>query len=232
MILSVHQPNFFPWLGFFDKINSSDIFIFLTESKRSKNDKYLTRTFILNNDSKRYLSIPLGPKQKIINRLELPLGKKWRFDMLNVLHASYSKSNFYEDVRDDIEKLLMFDCHYFYEFTINIIFFYLEVLNIENNCLIDKDFNIDFGEGNHRLVNLCNKVEANKYLSGIGAKSYIEENIFCENEIDIIFQNYLPKPYKQLSNKFVPGLSIIDVLFNCGYFFTEQLIKNQSCNQL
>jgi len=227
MILSIHQPNFFPWLGFFNKINSSDVFIFLTESKRSKNDKYLTRSLILNNDSKKYLSIPLGPKQKIIKTLELPEGQKWRIDMLNILHASYSKSYFYEDVRGDIEELIMFDCQYFYEFSINVIYFFLKTLNIEKICFVDKDLDKKFGEANNRLVNLCNEVNASKYLSGIGAKSYIDEDIFLKNGIDIIYQDYFPRPYKQLSNEFIPGLSIIDVLFNCGYYETEKLIKYQ-----
>ncbi len=226
MIVSIHQPNFFPWLGFFNKINSSDVFIFLTESKRSKNDKYLTRTLILNDYSKRYLSIPLGPKQKTIKTLELPSGKKWRVDMINVLHASYSKSKFYEDVRYDIEKLLMFDCKYFYEFSINIIYFFMKNLNIEKNCLIDSDFNKEFGKGNNRLIKLCNEAKASKYLSGVGAKSYIDEDIFLKNEIDVVYQDYFPYPYEQLSNEFIPGLSIIDVLFNCGYDETEKLIKS------
>ena len=73
MIVSIHQPNFFPWIGYFDKINRSDKFIFLTDSLRSKNDKYLTRTKILNNNFKpQYLSIPLGIKQIPINQLMMP----------------------------------------------------------------------------------------------------------------------------------------------------------------
>ena len=227
MILSIHQPNFFPWLGFFNKINSCDVFIFLTESRRSKNDKYLTRSIILNNDSKKYLSIPLGPKQRIINTLELPGSQKWRIDMLNIIHASYSKSYFYENIRGDIERLIMFDCQYFYEFSLNIIYFFLKNLNIHKICFVDKDFDKEFGEANNRLVNLCNEVNASKYLSGIGAKSYIDEDIFIKNQIDIIYQDYFPRPYKQLSNEFIPGLSIIDALFNCGYYETEKLIKNK-----
>ena len=69
MVVAIHQPNYFPWMGYFDKINRCDKFIFLTDSFRSKNDKYLTRTMIINNNSKtQYLTIPLGINQVKINQ--------------------------------------------------------------------------------------------------------------------------------------------------------------------
>ena len=227
MIASIHQPNFFPWMGFFNKIHSSDAFIFLTESRRSKNDRYLTRTLILNNSSQSYLSIPLGPKQIEISNLLMPTNYQWRINMLNVINASYSNCHFYDEILVDIEKLLMFDCEYFHEFSINIIYFFMNNLNIHTNCFIDKNFNKDFGQASLRLVNICNEINAEKYLSGLGAKSYIDEDIFTKNKIKIIYQNYLPKPYKQDSNDFISGLSIVDVLFNCGYYEAERLIKSR-----
>ena len=226
MIASIHQPNFFPWMGFFNKINSSDAFIFLTQSRRSKSDRYLTRSLIINNSSPGYLSIPLGPKQNKISDLLMPIDCQWRIDMLNIINASYSTCQFYDEILVDIEKLLMFDCEYFYEFSINIIYFFIENLNIHTKCFIDKNFNKDFGEANIRLVNLCMEINAEKYLSGLGAKSYINEDIFIENKIDVIYQNYNPQSYKQSSNEFISGLSIIDVLFNCGYDEAEKLIKS------
>ena len=78
MIVSIHQPNFFPWMGFFDKINKSDQFIFLTGSTRSKNDKYLTRTKVLNNAKSQYLSVPLGIKQISIKQLMMPADNRWK----------------------------------------------------------------------------------------------------------------------------------------------------------
>ena len=186
----------------------------------------MTRSLILNNYSKKYLSIPLGPKQKIIKTLELPPEKKWRVDMLNQLHAAYSESNYYEEIHNDFEKLIMFDCRYFYQFTINIIYFFMKALNIKKTCYIDLDFNKEFGESNNRLINLCNEVKASTYLSGVGAKSYIDEDIFLENKIEVVYQKYLPPQYKQLSDEFIPGLSIIDALFNCGYSKTEIIVKN------
>jgi len=227
MIVSIHQPNFFPWLGFLNKIDSSDIFIFLTESRRSKNDKFLTRSLILNNSSQSYLSMPLGPKQINICDLLMPKGNAWRVDMLNVINASYSNCSYYDEILVDIDKLMMFECKYFYEFSIYIISFFMAKFNITTKCFSDTDFNKNFGEASTRLVNLCNEVKANQYLSGQGAKSYLNEDIFIKNKIEIIYQNYLPKAYKQNSNEFIPGLSIIDALFNCGYDDVERLIKGR-----
>ncbi len=226
MIASIHQPNFFPWMGFFNKINSSDVFIFLTDARRSKNDKYLTRSLILNNSSENYLSMPLGPKQIKISDLLMPNDNQWRINMLNVVNASYSKCNFYDEILIDIEKLIMFDCKYFFEFSINIIYFFMKKFNISTNCYIDLNFERHFGQSSSRLVNLCKEVKADKYLSGLGAMTYIDEDIFIKNKIDIIYQNYIPQPYNQYSTEFISGLSIIDVLFNCGYNETERLIKS------
>ena len=146
MIASIHQPNFFPWMGFFNKINSSEVFIFLTDAKRSKNDKYLTRSRILNNSSENYLSMPLGPKQIKISDLLMPNDNQWRINMLNVINASYSNCNFYDEILIDIEKLIMFDCKYFFEFSINIIYFFMKKFNIYTNCFIDLNFDRDFGQ--------------------------------------------------------------------------------------
>ena len=114
MIVSIHQPNFFPWMGYFDKINRSEKFIFLTSSLRSKNDKYLTRTKILNNNLKpQYLSIPLGNRQILINQLTMPTNDKWKLKLLNIIKESYRNSYYFDEIYNDIEGLLMYKYDYF-----------------------------------------------------------------------------------------------------------------------
>ena len=95
MIISIHQPNFFPWIGFFDKINRSDYFVLLTASYRSKSDKYLTRTKIVNNLKQQYLSVPLGNQEIPINRLIMPGNNQWKIKSLNVIHAAYHNTIYY-----------------------------------------------------------------------------------------------------------------------------------------
>ena len=225
MILSIHQPNFFPWMGFFDKLNKSDNFVFLTESLRSKNDKYLTRTKIINNSSSRYLSIPLGIKQIKINQLLMPVDNKWKIKTLNIIHASYRSSKYYEEVIPSIKELIMRDSMYFSDYSINIINFLVNQLNINTHIHIDTDFNKDFGLSNERNVAICKEVNATKYFSGSGAKSYNDSSQYKNNNIDLIYQNYLHPVYPQKTSDFVFGLSIMDVIFNCGYEETEKMLK-------
>jgi len=227
MIVSIHQPNFFPWMGFFDKINRSDQFIFLTSSTRSKNDKYLTRTKVLNNAKSQYLSVPLGVKHKQISikQLMMPADNRWKVKILNIIKESYRSSNYFDEVYDNIEELLMCEYEYFSDYSINIIKFLISKFNIDTELHIDTDFNQDFGVSNQRNISLCKKVGGDIYLSGSGAKVYNDNKLYSENSLELIYQDYVAPTYVQMSNEFISGLSIIDVLFNCGFERTEKLLK-------
>ena len=226
MIVSIHQPNFFPWMGYFDKINKSDKFIFLTSSSRSKSDKYLTRTKIINNNSKlQYLSIPLGIKQIPINQLIMPANDQWKAKFLNIIKESYRDSNYFDEVFNDIKEHLLCEYEYFSDYSISIIKFLISKLNIDTKLYIDTDFNQDFGISNQRNIALCKKVGGDIYLSGNGAKVYNDHKLYKANSLNFIYQDYIVPTYPQISGEFIPGLSIIDVIFNCGYRATESLLK-------
>ena len=226
MIVSIHQPNFFPWMGYFDKINKSDKFVFLTSSLRSKNDKYLTRTKILNNNSKlQYLSLPLGNKQIPINQLIMPADHQWKVKVLNIIKESYRGSNNFDEVYIDIENLFMCEYEYFSDYSINIIRFLISKFNIDTELYVDTDFNQDFGISNQRNISLCKKVGGDIYLSGSGAKVYNDHKLYKANSLNFIYQDYIVPTYPQISGEFIPGLSIMDVIFNCGYRATENLLK-------
>ena len=229
MIVAIHQPNYFPWMGYFDKINRCDKFIFLTDSFRSKNDKYLTRTRIINNNSKtQYLTIPLGINQVKINQLPMPKEKHWKVKILNIIKESYRSSYYFEEVYADVKKLTVSDYEYFSDYSINIIKFLIEKLNINTSIYLDKEFNEDFGKSNQRNIALCKKVGGNVYLSGDGASVYNDIQLFKDHSLELLYQNYEVPNYSQNSNKFIPGLSILDVIFNCGYHETEKLIKQSN----
>ena len=225
MIVSIHQPNFFPWMGFFDKLNKSDKFVFLTSSVRSKNDKYLTRCSILSHSKSIYISIPLGIKQIPINHLLMPDNNQWKIKALNIIHAAYHRTNYYDEIIPKIEELLMNENKYFSDYSINIINFLVHKLNIDTKIHIDTDFNKDFGSSNERNIEICKEINAQNYFSGAGAKSYNDLSLYKKNNIEIIYQDYTQPNYLQQSTQFLGGLSIIDAIFNCGYEETEKMLK-------
>jgi len=226
MKVSIHQPNFFPWLGFFNKVYKSNMFVFLITSNRSKTDKYLSRCQINNNDKKYYLSIPIGPSQCPIKDIKLPNKKpNWRQKFLNVISESYRKSPFFDQIYCDIEFLILSDFEFFYEYNMNILNFYFSKFNIDTKIFIDSDLSDNFGKSNIRNINICKHLKSKTYISGIGARSYNDENLYKSNSIDLVYQKYDFPEYKSLSSSFIAGLSIIDTLFCCGYDKTEFLIK-------
>jgi len=225
MIVSIHQPNFMPWLGFFDKVNKSDAFIFLTASVRSKGDKYLTRARILNHSKEQFLTIPLGAKEIAINQLKMPDENSWKVKMLNKIHGAYQGSIFFDEIYGDIELLIMSDAEYYSSFSIDFIKFMLKKLAIDTVLHIDSDFKNNFGASNARNISLCKVVGGHSYLSGSGAHAYIDERLFKANKVELIFQDFQHPKYEQGVNDFVAGLSIIDVLFNCGYDRTRNFLR-------
>ena len=152
MIVSIHQPNFFPWMGFFDKLNRSDKFVFLTSSVRSKNEKYLTRTRLLSHSKPSYISVPLGIKQIPINQLLMPTNNQWKVKALNIIRESYRRQNYYDEVYSYIEDLFMYEFEYYSDYSISIIKSIITKLNIVTEIYIDTDFNQELGFSNQRNI--------------------------------------------------------------------------------
>lgn len=225
MIIGIHQPNYLPWLGFFHKIHKSEKFVFLTMSQRSKSDKYLTKASIVNDGRKYLLSIPLGNRQIPINHLRMPTDLKWKKKFLNVICNSYGKSCFFEQVFPDIEALIIDKSEFFSDYSISSIKFLLRKLNIDTTLYIDSALEKDFGSSNERNINICNFFGARQYFSGVGARTYNDIDLYKDQGIEMIYQDFPFRVYNQLSTKFIPGVSVIDAIFNLGYKKTEELIK-------
>jgi hypothetical protein len=111
------------------------------------------------------------------------------------------------------------------ELNIHLIFSVLQVLQISNKTLIKSSDLGKKGKSNDLLCTLVRTVGSDSYLCGGGASGYLDEDIFKENKIIIINQNYKPIVYPQLNGaKFIAGLSIVDAMMNCGFRYTRELV--------
>jgi hypothetical protein len=124
-----------------------------------------------------------------------------------------------------IHSFYKFNSNYLFEFNYNIIIKLFEVLNIKTEKKLLSELNVD-GDKNQLLINILKKVDSNTYLSGEGAKNFIDLNFFNKNKIKVIFNNFKHPIYEQINGNFVKDLSLLDIIFNCGISKTERLIKN------
>ena len=104
----------------------------------------------------------------------------------------------------------------------------IEWLGIKIQIIKESELNVS-GDASERLVNICELMNADTYVSGIGGKNYLKEELFEEKNIKLQYQDYVPLKYKQnLSDEFISNLSIIDLLANNGNDESLKIIKNSN----
>ena len=218
MKISIHQPQYIPWLPYFMKIDKSDIFIFLDSVDFQKNGLQ-NRNEIKTGQGRHWLTVPvnqcLGQKIKdttINNNLN------WKKKHLQSLKNCYSKSNFFHIYEPFLEELYSQEWNNLSDLNIEIIKKMMDWLGIETPTYKSSNMEI-MGSGSDLVLDICKKSGATEYLSGVGGKSYLNLDSFISANIDVKFiDNDLPKSYPQLFKKidFLNDLSAIDMIFNCG----------------
>jgi len=229
MIVSAHQPHFLPWLGYFNKVINSDIFIWLNNVQYRKN-YFQNRTKIkCVNDSEMWLTLPVHVKLgDLISKVPIA-EEKWKKRIINTIHMNYSKAAHYESISEIIYSKInsmnnfLLD-HVNYELFTEI----TKLLEINTKIIRVEELNIENIDPNLRLIEICKKVNASEYIAGKGGKNYMDTSLFSSEGIEIIWQDFRFQEiyYKQLGKIFVPGLSIIDPLMNIGIENTKKLLFN------
>ena len=226
VIVGIHQPNFIPWPGYFNKILKSNIFIFLDDVEFTKNS-LINRNSIKSNDQELRLTVPVAYRsmRQLISETEIAnhisIKKNWKS-----IEQNYSKSKFFHEYSEDFRNIYFKEYKYIYELNMDLIKLILDLLNV--NTKIVTSSSLALGEAkckNSRIINLCKSVGATEYLSGFGAREYNDDEMYRQASIKLTYQNYKIPEYKQLGQEFLNGLSILDMLFNIGAIETLKNIK-------
>lgn len=215
MIVSVHQPQYLPWLGYFDKIIKSDIFVILDDVQYKKNE-WQNRNRIKTATGWQWLTVPVTYKfPEKINQVKINSQTSWRKDHLRSLEVNYRPAKFFNQYYSFFQETLKQEWEYLSELNIFFIEKILFFLGIKKKILKSSELAMS-GEKTDRLVNICKILGGETYLSGIGAKDYLEIDKFEKEKIKVVFQEFVSPVYPQLYNNFVSNLSVVDLLFNCG----------------
>ena len=221
MILSVHQPQYIPWLGYFDKIDKSDCFVFL-DNVQYKAREYQNRNKIRTKDGWMWLTVPVISKglghQKICD-VKVNNDFDWQIDHLKSLRTYYSKTPFFKQHYPFFEGIYTIKWEKLVDLNIYIIKYLLAQLGIETPLYYESEIGTT-SQATERIIEICKKVKADIYLSGLGGKNYLKEEQFLQAGIKLEYQNFIHpvyhQQYMQGENSFLPYMSIIDLLFNEG----------------
>jgi hypothetical protein len=220
--VSIMQPTFLPWTGYFKMILRSDLFVFLDDVQFDRRS-WQQRNKILKNDGKEFLlTIPVKSKGKFfqkINEVEVDNSTNWKDKHLKLLEMNYSKHKFFKQVFDSISNTYKENTNSLSEFNIKLTKKICKILNIDKKFKLSSDFNFSSEKkGEAKLIEIIKELKVERYLSPAGSKNYIGEGkIFKDNGINLEFINYIPKKYLQQNSKsFISHLSVIDLAFNLG----------------
>ena len=216
MIVAIHQPNFLPWAGYFYKILKSDIFIILDDVQFTKNS-YINRNKIKTPNGNQWISVPVKSKGRfgqLINEVEINSLEKTKRKIKNSIKANYGKSKYFNEIFSMIEP--MFESNILSEVNESLIIRICEYLNLQTGFVKSSELHTQQFDSTEKLIHLCKEVNATSYLSGFGGNNYQDSLMFNKNDIELKTSTFNHPNYPQLWGGFIPNLSIIDLLFNCG----------------
>lgn len=220
MMVSIHQPEFFPWVSFFDKVDCSDIFVLLDSVQFEKN-YFQNRCKI--RDSKgsfQIITIPVlhGEHELSIAKKEIVITNERLLNkMLKTIQSMYAKAPFFKIYFTKIEEIIR-SFKYLGDLNSEIIYFICEVIGIKTKLIRSTELSLQENlKSTELLLEICKKENASSYLSGKMGVNYLNDRLFLEQNIKVIYHDYNFCNYPQLlEKKFIPYLSSLDLLFNCG----------------
>jgi hypothetical protein len=227
-LTAIHQPDFFPHIDFFVKANKSKQMVIL-DNVQFQRRGWTHRDKILTNQGVEWITVPIKKTSRDTKILKVEISKESKdyYNIIKKINFSYAKTPFFNEIIEIIIKILNFPTNNLCDFNLNGIYILFENLSIKTEIILQSNINVEV-KNNELLINIMNKLNSKNYLSGLGAKSYLNEDKFKENGINIFWNKFNLKEYPQLNNKedFVPNLSIIDILFNCGIKKTKKIISD------
>lgn len=216
MKATIHQPEYLPWLGFFDRIKKADVFVLLDTVGYQKNG-FINRNRIKTKDGAKWLTVPVqgrSPNKKI-NEIKIDNSKPWQKTLLSLIKENYKQAPYFEKhfpffeetFSKKWEKVADLDEHLLRS---TMDFFGISVRVVKSSNVKTEGVKSDL------LISILKQLRASTYISGIGAKDYMDLELFKKNNIEVVFNEFVHPVYPQQFGDFLPQMSVIDFLFNCG----------------
>ncbi len=229
-IVAIHQPNFFPWLGYFAKIANSDVFVLFDDVQfPKKGGCWSNRVKLLISGEARWITAAIDRNYhgtRIIREMCFLTDIAWREKSLKSIESNYNRHPFYSETMDLIAPLLLsleanIAEYNIYAITAIVLHLGLDIDKLKRSSALPHE-----GSSNELLCSLTQLVGGDTYMCGGGADGYQDEAVFNECGVALSHQRFAHPVYPQRGREdFVAGLSIIDAAMNLGWSGVGQLLN-------
>lgn len=229
MIVSINQPAYLPWLGYFHRIAVSDAHIVLDQVQFEKNS-FTNRNKIRSREGWCWLTVPVRTAGKFgdlsIHEIGIANEKKWSPKHWQTLRLNYSKAPFFSQHAAFFEGIYARPWEKLADLIREITAYLLDAFGIGTKLYFGSQMKAS-GKKDELVLNLCRELGATAYLSGPLGRNYLREELFGQHNIAVRYDDYRHPTYPQVHPGFEPYMAAIDLLFNAGPASREILLKDQ-----
>lgn len=205
-----------PWLGYFDKMDRSDVFVLL-DNVQYKKREYQNRNRIKTSQGWAWITVPVLEKSSWkINEVLINDTFEWRKRHLHALELNYGKSLYFGNYINLFREFYLKEWRVLSDVNRAGVMLLKDILGISSEVVRASDMEGLREEPTLRLIDICRKVGADTYLSGRDGRNYMNMELFEEAGIRVLFQDFRHPVYPQLFGGFEYFMSVVDLLFNCG----------------
>ncbi len=224
----IHQPDFMPYLGFFQRLLQCDLYIALDHVQFSRGRAWHHRDKIKTPEGIKWLTLPIrfaGNRLSPIREALLNDQLNWREEHLHQIIRCYSDGAGFDEIFPELQQVYAFQCERMVDFNLHALKWLMTKFGITVPMALSSEL-APRDRSNEMLVSLLTKVGATAYLSGVGALDYFKPEPFDAADIRVIWQNFTHPVYHQLHGEFAPYLSSLDLLLNCGTEKSREILRS------
>jgi len=216
MIVAVHQPQYLPWLGYFDKIDRADIFVLLDNVQFKKNE-WQNRNKIKTAQGWQWLTVPVMYKYpQLITEVMINSKVNWRHKQRQAILSNYRKAPYYDSLERFFEDIFSSSWQFISQLNIDMVKRLGNILGTDTPIYVASDLGEFPQDPDERLIAITKHFGSGTYLAGAGGRKYMDLEKYSKSGTKVIFQDFKHPSYSQLFGGFEPFMSVIDLIFNHG----------------
>jgi len=230
-VVAIHQPNFLPWLGFFDKLARADVLVLLDDVQfpRTGAGTWLNRVRVIVGGEPAWLTVPVrrtGRGLQSVCDVDVDDEQPWRRRMLRTLELNYRHAPGFDEALALVREVVEHPAVRLAELNEHGVRVLARAIGLDPSRLVRSSALAASGSGTDLLIALTRAAGGTTYLSGDGAEGYQEVGRYEAAGVQLRFQEFRHPTYDQPLPRPVHGLSIVDALMNCGIDDTRSLLHS------